>query len=109
MNTELNRDLVAQIVLMGRELDRAEGELRALIDRLGEDEQAALVAVIWIGRGAFDVEEWPDALATASAEATTPCADYILGMPHFTDHLEAGMDALGEAVGENEGSLIRFA
>ena len=36
METELNRDLVAQIVLMGRELDRAEGELRGVIDRLGD-------------------------------------------------------------------------
>ncbi|WP_299694366.1 DUF3775 domain-containing protein [uncultured Tateyamaria sp.] len=109
MDTELNRDLVAQIVLMGRELDRAEGELRGVIDRLGIDEQAALVAVMWVGRGAFEAAEWQVALDTAAAEATTPCADYILGTPHFTDHLEAGMEALGEQLGENEGGLINFA
>lgn len=109
MNTELNRDLVAQIVLMGRELDRAEGELRGMIDRLGEDQQAALVAVMWVGRGAFEAEEWSEAVSTAAAEATTPCADYILGTPHFTDHLEAGMEALGEEISENEGGLINFA
>ncbi|MEL6296797.1 MAG: DUF3775 domain-containing protein, partial [Pseudomonadota bacterium] len=61
METELNTDLLAQIVLMGRELDRAEPELRGVIDRLGEDEQAALVAVMWIGRGAFGAEEWQEA------------------------------------------------
>ncbi len=109
METELNRDLVAQIVLMGRELDRAEGELRGVIDRLGEDQQAALVAVMWVGRGAFEAEEWPEAVATAAAEATTPCADYVLGTPHFTDHLEAGMDALGAQLGEAEGGLVKFA
>ena len=109
MDTELNRDLLAQIVLMGRELDRAEPELRGVIARLGEDEQAALVAVMWIGRGAFEAEEWQEALDTAAAEATTPCADYILGTPHFTDHIETGMEAMGEELGESESGLIHFA
>ena len=109
MNTELNKDLLAQIVLMGRELDRAEPELRGVIDRLGVDEQAALVAVMWIGRGAFEAEEWQEAVNTAAAEASTPCVDYVLGTPHFTDHIEAGMEALGEQLGENEGDLINFA
>ena len=45
---------VAAVIVMARELSRAEGELRGLIDRMDEEEQAALVAVMWIGRGAFD-------------------------------------------------------
>ena len=109
MDSELNTDLLAQIGLMGRELDRAEPELRGVIDRLSEDEQAALVAVMWIGRGAFEAEEWQAAVDTAAAEASTPCADYILGTPHFTDHIEAGMEALGFELGESEAGLIHFA
>ncbi|MEM9757045.1 MAG: DUF3775 domain-containing protein [Pseudomonadota bacterium] len=86
---------VAQIILMRHELSRAEGELRGVIEALNEDEAAELVAVMWIGRGAFEAEEIAEAIATARAEATTPTADYLLGTPHLADHLEAGLEALG--------------
>jgi hypothetical protein len=90
---------IAQVVLMARELERAEGELRAFIDRLTEEEQASLVAVMWIGRGSFEAEE--------IEEANTPCADYLLGTPHLSDHLENGLDALGLSASDDEDELIR--
>lgn len=98
---------IAQIVLMARALDRAEGELRAFIDRLSEEEQASLVAVMWIGRGSFEPEELEEAKATAFEEATTPCADYLIGTPHLSDHLENGLEALGLSASEDEDELIR--
>ena len=98
---------IAQIILMARELDRAEGELRAFIDRLSEDEQVSLVAVMWIGRDSFAAEDLPEALATAREEATTPTADYLLGTPHLSDHLENGLDALGISVVDDEDDLVR--
>ena len=97
----------AQVILMARELDRAEGELRAFIDRLTEEEQASLVAVMWIGRGSFEAEEIEEARRTAFEEATTPCADYLIGTPHLSDHLENGLDALGLSASEDEDDLIR--
>ena len=102
MELEIDKSVLAQIVLMGREMRRAEPELRGLIDRLDTDEQAELVAIMWIGRGAFEPEDFEDAKATAEAEATTPCADYLLGTPHFTDHIESGMDALGIPLRDEE-------
>lgn len=98
---------VAQVVLMGRELDRAEGELRAFIERLNEDEQASLVAVMWIGRDSFAADELEEAIATAKAEATAPTADYLLGSPHMSDHLENGMDELGISLSDAEDELVR--
>ena len=86
---------VAQIILMGHELDRAEGEMRGLIDTLNEDEMVELVAIMWIGRGSFEPEDFAEALAHARAEATTPTADYLIGTPHMSDHLEAGLEMLG--------------
>ncbi len=97
---------VAQVILMSREMDRAEGELRAFIDRLGEDEQAELVALMWIGRGSFEPEELKEAIQTALAEATTPTADYLLGSPHVSDHLESALDALGIDVTDEEDDLM---
>ncbi|MEI4234337.1 DUF3775 domain-containing protein [Roseovarius sp. D22-M7] len=98
---------IAQVVLMARELRRAEGELCAFIDRMTEEEQASLVAVMWIGRGTFEAEEYDEARRTAYEEATTPCADYLLGTPHLSDHLENGLDALGLSASEDEDDLIR--
>ncbi len=98
---------VANIILMARELDRAEGELRAFVDRLTEEEQIALVALMWIGRGSFAPDELNEALETAATEATTPTADYLLGSPHMSDHLENGLEALGLSASEEEDDLIR--
>ncbi|WP_370252303.1 DUF3775 domain-containing protein [Nioella sp.] len=97
---------VAQIILMGHELDRAEGELRGFLETLNEDEQAEVVAIMWIGRGSFEAEDFAEALATARAEATTPTADYLIGTPHLSDHLEAGLEALGVDPSEAEDDLL---
>ena len=92
--------------MMGRELGRAEGELRAFIDRMSEDEQAELVAVMWVGRESFFAEDLPEAIATAKSEASTPCADYLIGTPHLSDHLENGLDALGISAEDVENDLM---
>jgi len=98
---------VAQVVLMSRELGRAEGELRAFIDRLDEEEQTSLVALMWIGRGTYEAEELEEAKRTAYEEASTPCADYLIGTPHLSDHLENGLEALGLSASEDEDDLLR--
>lgn len=87
--------ILAQVILFGRELPRAEAELRGLIDALDVEARIDLIVVMWIGRDSFDAEELSEARAVAAVEATTPTADYLLGTPHFAAHLEAGMEALG--------------
>jgi len=103
---EISARKVAQVALMSRELQRAEGELRAFIDRLSEDEQAELVAVMWVGRESFFAEDLAEAIATAKNEASTPCADYLIGTPHLSDHLENGLDALGISAQDVEDGLL---
>lgn len=103
---EISTRAVAQVILMGHEMGRAEGELRGFIERLGREEQAELVAIFWIGRGSFEAEEFADALATAKAEASVPTADYLFGSPHFADHLEAGAEALELDVAGQEEDLL---
>lgn len=101
MTPEISIRKVVHVVLMGRETNR-EDELHAFIDGLNEDEQAHLVAIAWIGRGAFEPEDYDEAVETAYAEATTPTADYLLGMPHLSENLEAGLEALDIDVTEAE-------
>lgn len=103
---EISTRSVAQVILMGREMRRAEGELRAFIDRMGEEEQAELVALFWIGRGSYDAEDFEEAKQTAMAEATTPTADYLFGSPHFPDHLEAGAEAMDLDILNDEEDLL---
>ena len=103
---EISARKIAQVAMMGRELGRAEGELRAFIDRMSEDEQAELVAVMWIGRESFFAEDLAEAIATAKSEASTPCADYLIGTPHLSDHLENGLDALGISAEDVENDLM---
>lgn len=103
---EISARKVGQVAVMARELDRAEGELRAFVDRMSEDEQAELVAIMWIGRESFEPEDLAEAIATAKSEASTPCADYLIGTPHLSDHLENGLDALGISAEDVENDLM---
>ncbi|PJE30704.1 hypothetical protein PSM7751_02953 [Pseudooceanicola marinus] len=104
---EISISKVANVILMARELNRAEGELRAFLENLNEDELASLVAIMWIGRESFDADDLEEAISTAKAEATTPTADYLLGTPHLSDHLENGLDALGLSASDEEDDLVR--
>ncbi len=97
---------VVHIIYQAREGQMAAGELHAFIDGLNTDEQAALTAIAWIGRGAFEAEDYDEAVTTAEAEATTPTADYLMGMPHLAENLEAGLEALGVDVTSEEEDFL---
>ncbi len=105
----ISTDKIAEVIILARELDRAENEFDGFVNQLTEDEQVGLVAVFWIGRGSFDAEDLGDALETAASEATTPTADYLKGSPHLADHLESGLEALGINASDAEGDLYRPA
>ena len=97
---------IVHIIYLAREGAVGEGEAHAFIDALNDDEKASMTAVAWIGRGAFEPEDYAEAVATAVAEATTPTADYLLGMPHLAENLENGLEELGlDPAGEEEDFL----
>ncbi len=104
---EIAANKVAEVIILARELDRAEREFDGFVDALTEDEQAELVAIFWIGRGSFDADDWDEAVNTALTEATTPTATYLKGSPHLADHLEAGLEALGIDPSDEEDELYR--
>lgn len=93
-------------ILESRSGDATEAELRAFIAGLNEDEQASLVAVMWIGRNTFGADELDEAIATARAEKTTPTEDYLMGVPLLADYLEDGLDALGISVEDAEEGIL---
>ncbi|MFG5382903.1 MULTISPECIES: DUF3775 domain-containing protein [unclassified Yoonia] len=105
----ISTDKVAEVIILARELDRAENEFNGFVDQLTDDEKIGLVAIFWIGRGSFDAEDLQEALNTAETEATTPTADYLKGSPHLADHLESGLEALGIDASDAEDDLYRPA
>ena len=105
----ISADKIAEVIILARELDRAENEFDGFVDQLTDDEKTGLVAVFWVGRGSFEPEDYAEAVTTAAQEATTPTADYLKGSPHLSDHLEAGMEALGLNPSDAEDDLYRPA
>lgn len=77
-------------------------ELKSCIEDMNEDEQADLVALLWLGRGDYTVDEWPRAVADARSRRVGPTADYLLGTPLLPDLLEEGLSQLGTSCNEFE-------
>ncbi|MFN7633755.1 MAG: DUF3775 domain-containing protein [Acetobacteraceae bacterium] len=77
--------------------------LAAFIDELAEEEQAALIALAWIGRGDFEAEDWTEARKLAAERgAGRDTAAYLLAMDMVGDLLAEGLDAFGIAEEEIE-------
>jgi Protein of unknown function (DUF3775) len=103
---EISPDKVVHIIFLAREGHRAVPELAGFISDLNDDEKDHLVALAWIGRGVFEASEYPEAVATARAEGTVPTADYLIGMPHLAENLEAGLDGMGVDVADAEEDFL---
>ena len=74
----------------------SEDSLRAFITELNEDEQAALIALAWVGRGDYEASEWDEARALAAERnAGRDASDYLLGIEGLGDLLEEGAAVFG--------------
>src|SRR5438874_6698919 len=71
-----------------------EQELRDAIDGLGVLERQELLALMWLGRGDYDAEGWPEALRQAGETTIASVTDYLVGTPLLGDYLEEGAAAL---------------
>ncbi len=120
---------VAQIILLAHELRMNSGEMeiltedlsedevqtmgrmdddaiRSFIGDLNEEEQTDLIALAWIGRDTFTVDELDEARATVVSEATSETSDYLLGMPELAEYLESGLDAFGISAEDEEDDIM---
>ncbi len=69
-------------------------ELREFIRSLDVDEQTALVALAWVGRGTFEASEFVLAVEEARRAHNKRTAEYLLGLPMLGDYLEEGLAAV---------------
>jgi hypothetical protein len=76
--------------------DSVEEELRAILEDLGEDQLAEVVAFSWVGQGTYEAADWDEAMEEASALATgggEAAIDELLDMLMLASVLEAGLAA----------------
>src|SRR5215204_6307649 len=64
--------------------DSVEEELRAILDDLGEDQLAEVVAFCWVGQGTYDAADWDEAMEEANdltRGGSDPAIDELMDMP----------------------------
>jgi hypothetical protein len=75
--------------------DPTEAELRELIDDLNDDEVVDLIALVWIGRADFGIEELGEARELARERHQGSSSKYLMGIPTLADYLVEGVAAAG--------------
>jgi hypothetical protein len=80
-----------------------EDALHDFILELNEDEQAALIALAWTGRGDYGPEDWEEATRLAAERNIgSDAAGYLMGMDMLGDLLAEGVAAFGLSIEDVE-------
>ena len=86
--------------------DSVEEELKAILEDLGEDQLAEVLAFCWVGQGTYEAADWDEAMEEATALATgggEAAIEELIDMPMLASVLEAGLAAFElscEGIGE---------
>jgi hypothetical protein len=75
--------------------DPTEAELKELIDDLNDDEVVDLIALVWIGRGDFGIEDLGEARELARERHQGSSSRYLMGIPTLAEYLVEGVAAAG--------------
>ncbi|MDR3476494.1 MAG: DUF3775 domain-containing protein [Gammaproteobacteria bacterium] len=125
----INKDIVANIIQKAREIDIEEDltlpedqenlsdaewkqilaeyqddmsyvELKNLINDLEPDQQQKIIALMYIGRGDFESNEWFAALEQARMIRIKSRADYLISKNMLANYLEEGLAKIGLSIDE---------
>ena len=72
---------------------------------LNVDEQIDLVALMWLGRGDGDLDNWRDLRAEAARAHNNRTASYLIGTPMLADYLEEALSQFGKSFEDFEEHL----
>lgn len=87
-------------VLSDLEDDATQEELADAIRGLNDDQRVELVALVWLGRDDFD--NWEEALNAARERDPGQTAEYLMGVPLLSEHLEEGLNQIGLSCTEED-------
>jgi hypothetical protein len=85
----------AQQVLADHLDDASFSEVAAVVDDLAPDQQITLVALMWLGRGDYSLDEWEQALEDARDGYNGRTASYLAATPLVSEYLEEGLQLHG--------------
>ena len=80
--------------------DTTESQIREFIDGLADDERHNLIALVYVGRGDMEPEEWGAAVRLAAereASMAISASEWLLGVPNLGDLLDEGLAAMGRS------------
>ncbi len=70
-------------------------EFCAIVADLEPDQQQQVVALLWLGRGDFGLDEWQETLDRAGDEWTPDTAHYLIAHPLLAEYLSEGLELHG--------------
>ena len=88
---------------LGKGTDRS--ELSGFIRGLNVDEQIDLVALMWLGRGDGDLDNWRELRSEAARVHNNRTASYLIGTPMLADYLEEALSQFGKSFEDFEEHL----
>jgi hypothetical protein len=80
-------------------------ELFGYIRDLNVDEQIDLVALMWLGRGDGNLDNWRDLRSEALRAHNNRTASYLIGTPMLADYLEEALSQFGKSFEDFEEHL----
>lgn len=92
----LGHDAEAQ-VLQAHAGDPVLEEFRSVVEDLAPQEQQQVVALLWLGRGDYELDEWDDAVTYAEEAWTPTTADYLIAHPLLAEYLLNGLEQHGHS------------
>ena len=78
-------------ILADHSSDLTHQELKNTIDDLEPDQQVTLIALMWLGRGDYDLKDWESAVCDAQDNWNTRTSNYMIGTPLLADYLSEGL------------------
>jgi hypothetical protein len=87
----------ARQVLADHADDSCYQEIVDTVHDLEPIQQVNLVALLWLGRGDYDIEEWDEVVAEAKAQWTPRTAEYLAATPLVADYLEEALGMHGHS------------
>ena len=76
--------------------DSVEEELRSVLEDLGEDQLAEVIAFSWVGQGTYEAADWDEAMEEAQSlvsDGAEGAIDELMEQPMLASVLESGLAA----------------
>jgi Protein of unknown function (DUF3775) len=81
----------------GEGMDPRRVEMIEVIAGLNAAEQTDFLALIMLGRGDYDIDEWDEAVIAARDAIDDRSADFMIGDPALPAYLREALDAFGKS------------